>query len=186
MDNRTKITSMKTTLLLICTLLCLLFFSIQLNMTGANLAPAPEEAYTQVVNPEAAREHLQAQISFNSVIGSILSICSAIGLLFTLVSLFFLHRQRALSRFRVALLLVNICILITSAILFFVTLIETTQPEPVFMQLCRPWLDSYWARAVQHTQQTAMFLGFCCCILSGVNCMAFYFFYRRRQLYGED
>lgn len=176
---------MKTTLLLICTLLCLLYFSIRIVFTGMGIVIPPDEAWTQVVDPEAAAAYLKDQQSFNYVMGCILAIISGIGLVITIISLIFLRKQRILVWFRAVLLVLNISILLASCVLFFVTLVESTQPDPAFLQLCRPWLDSFWARAIQVTQQSAQFLGFCCGILSGVNCMAFYFFYRRLHTYGD-
>lgn len=177
---------MKSTLLLICTLLCLLFFSVHVFVSGLNLAVPPDEAWSQVVDANAARAYLDDQLSFNFVMGCILTTMSSVCLLTAIVSLFFLRLQRILAWFRASLLTLNIFLLLSSCVLFFVTLVETTQPDPACLQLCRPWLDSYWARAIQHTQQSALFLGFCCGMLSGVNIMAFYFFYRRRQLYGDN
>lgn len=177
---------MKTTLLLICTLLCLFFFSMQIITSGmVSSAIPPEDAFAQVVDPESAQAYLADQCTFNFVMGIILAAMSGIGLLITIASLFYLKKKRALVWFRAVLLALNICILLTSAILFFISLVESLQAEPAFLQLCRPWLDSYWARAIQLTQQSAQFLGFCCGILSGVNCMAFYFFYRRLNTYGD-
>ena len=176
---------MKSTLLLICSLLCLLFFSLLIVAAGVSDVTPTEDAYSQVVNPEAACAYLRDQESFNRVMGGIIAALSSMGALAALVSLVFLRKERILVWFRLALLLANICIMLTCAILFFVTLMETTQPTPEFLRLCRPWLDSYWARAIQQTQQSALFLGLCCGMLSGVNCMSFYFHHRRRTYYNS-
>ncbi|MBO5684521.1 MAG: hypothetical protein J6R92_06185 [Akkermansia sp.] len=176
---------MKSTLLLTCSLLCLLFFSLLIVAAGISDITPPEDAYSQVVNPEAASAYLQDQEAFNRVIGYILAVFSSLGVLTALTSLIFLRKERILVWFRVALLLTNVCLMLTCAVLFFVTLMETTQPTPEFLRLCRPWLDSYWARAIQQTQQSALFLGLCCGMLSGVNCMAFYFFQRRVNYYNS-
>ena len=176
---------MKSTLLLICSLFCLLFFAMLIVASGVADFTPPEDAYTQVVNPQAAAVYLQEQETFNRVIGIIIATLSVSGVLAAFVSLFFLKKERILVWFRVALLLGNIFTMITCAVLFFVTLIETTQPTPEFLRLCRPWLDSYWARAIQQAQQSALFLSLCCGMLSGVNCMSFYFFHRRRTYYND-
>ena len=174
---------MKSTLLLICSLLCLLFFSLLIVAAGVSDVTPTEDAYSQVVNPEAACAYLRDQESFNRIMGYILAGLSSLGILTAIPSLAFLRKERVLVWFRLILLLANICILLTCAVLFFVTLMETTQPTPGFLRLCRPWLDSYWARAIQQTQQSALFLGLCCGMLSGVNCMSFYFHHRRRTYY---
>ena len=176
---------MKSTLLLICSLLCLFFFAMLIVASGIADFTPPEDAYTQVVNPQAAAAYLEDQESFNRIIGYIVATLSALGALTAFFSMFFLRKERILVWFRVVLLLANISIMLTCTVLFFVTLMETTQPTPDFLRLCRPWLDSYWARAIQQAQQSALFLGLCCGMLSGVNCMSFYFFHRRRTYYND-
>ncbi len=176
---------MKSTLLLICTLICLLFFTCHITLSGITLTIPPDEAWSQVVNANEASDILSGQCSFNISMGIIISGITGIALLGTIVSLFFLRKERILRWFRVGLLLANVIILLSSCILFCVTMVETMQPEPACMQLCWPWQTSYWEKALKHAQQAAMFLGLCCGMLSGVNCAAFYFFYRRQARYGN-
>lgn len=176
---------MKSTLFLICSLLCLLYFSVQIMFSGVNVVITPDEAYSQVANPEAASALLSSQESFNLVCGLWLCGLAAISLLASIVSLLFLRRQRVLRWFRGSLLLANIIILLTCGILFFVCMLESMQPEPECLKLVWPWQDSYWAKSIRYTQQAGMFLGLCCGMLSGVNCMAFYLFYRRRKSYND-
>ena len=176
---------MKSTLLLICSLLCLLYFAVQIMFSGINLVIRPDEACSQVVNPDAAAALLHSQEKFNMVCGFWLCGLTGISLLACIVSLLFLRRQRVLRWFRGGLLLANIIILLTCGILFFVCMLESMQPEPECLKLVWPWQDSYWAKNIRHTQQAGMFLGLCCGMLSGVNCMAFYLFYRRRKHYND-
>lgn len=176
---------MKSTLLFICSLLCLLFFAVHITISGLNLSVPPDEAWVQVVDPNAAREYLSAQERFNFLMGTVVTGVASMALMAAIISLLFLRKQYILSWFRAGLLLANIIILLTCAGLFCITLAETTQPEPACMQLCHPWMNSYWSAAVKHTQQAAMFLSLCCGMLSGVNCLAFYLFYRRRAQYGD-
>lgn len=176
---------MKSTLLLTCSLLCLLFFAVHITLTGLNVAIPPDEAWAQVVNARDASEYLHSQEKFNFLMGTIITGVGGIALMSAIVSLLFLRKQNILRWFRAGLLLANIIILLTCIMLFGITLGETMQPEPACMQLRHPWLNSYWAIAVKHTQQAAMFLALCCGMLSGVNCAAFYLFYRRRAQYGD-
>ncbi len=176
---------MKSTLLLTCSLLCLLFFAVHITLTGLNVAIPPDEAWEQVVNPQEASEFLHSQEKFNFLMGTAITGVGGIALMAAIVSMLFLRKQKILRWFRAGLLLANIIILLTCIMLFGLTLGETMQPEPVCMQLRHPWLNSYWAIALKHTQQAAMFLGLCCGMLSGVNCAAFYLFYRRRSQYGD-
>ena len=177
---------MKSTLLFICSLFCLLFFTADIMTSGLEsvLLP-PDEAWSQVANPQEASVYLGAQCAFNFTMGAIMTgICGA-SVLGAIISLFFLKKQRILRWFRVGLLTANIIILLCCCILFGITLVETLQPEPACLQLIWPWKTSYWATAVHHTHQQAMFLSFCCGILSSVNCAAFYLFYNRQRLYGH-
>lgn len=176
---------MKSTLLFICSLLCMLFFAVHLTISGLSLTIPPDEAWVQVVNSREASRFLHDQESFNMVMGTIITGITGVAVMAAIISLFFLRKQSILRWFRCGLLLANIAILITCGILFSVTLVETMQPEPACMQLCWPWQTSYWAKAVKHVQQSAMFLGLCCGMLSGVNCCAFYLFYRRLERYGD-
>ena len=176
---------MKSTLLLTCSLLCLLFFAVHITLTGLNVAIPPDEAWEQVVNPQEASEFLHSQEKFNFLMGTAITGVGSIALMAAIVSMLFLRKQKILRWFRAGLLLANIIILLTCIMLFGLTLGETMQPEPVCMQLRHPWLNSYWAIALKHTQQAAMFLSLCCGLLSGVNCMAFYLFHRRREIYGD-
>lgn len=175
---------MKSTLLFICSLLCLLFFAVHITISGLNLTIPPDEAWVQVVNPAEAREYLSGQEKFNFLMGTVVTGVAGIALIAAIISLLFLRKQQILRWFRAGLLLANIIILLTCAGLFCVTLAENMKAEPDCMQLCHPWMNSYWSSAVKHTQQAAMFLSLCCGMLSGVNCMAFYLFYRRRAQYG--
>lgn len=176
---------MKSTLLLTCSLLCLLFFAVHITLTGLNVAIPPDDAWVQVVDPQEASKFLHSQEKFNFLMGTTITGVGSIALMTAIVSMLFLRKQNILRWFRAGLLLANIIILLTSITLFGITLGETMQPEPACMQLCHPWLNSYWAIALKHTQQAAMFLGVCCGMLSGVNCAAFYLFYRRRAQYGD-
>lgn len=176
---------MKSTLLFICSLLCLLFFAVHITISGLNLTIPPDEAWAQVANPHAAREYLSSQEKFNFLMGTVVTGVTGIALMSAIISLLFLRKPHILCWFRIGLLLANVIVLLTCAGLFCITLAETMQPEPACMQLCHPWLNSYWSTAVKHTQQAAMFLSLCCGMLSGVNCMAFYLFYRRRAQYGD-
>ncbi len=175
---------MKSTLLFICALLCLIFFSWQLVATGAPLPPSPE-AFEQVVAPKDAEAILLSQQSFNNWVGVLNLWLAGLALAAAFASLFFLQKPRILRWFRGGLLAANIIILIACIILFLVTLIESTQPDPQCLQLVYPWQNSFWSRAIKHVQQAAMFLSLCCGLLSGVNCTSFYLFYRRRQIYGD-
>ena len=173
---------MKPTLLLICSLLCLFFFSLLIIASGSPDTP-PAEAATQVENPTAACAYLQEQETFNRISGYVLAGLSTLSILTALVSLIFLSKRDILIWFRVIMQLSNLIIMLTCGILFIVTMIETTQPMPDFMKLCNHWTNSYWARELQQTQQSALFLGLSCGMLSIVNCMAFYLFNRNRQSY---
>lgn len=175
---------MKSTLLFICSLLCLVFFSYQLIQTGAPLPPS-EAAFSQVVNPKEAEALLLSQQSFNSGTGTLNIALAGAALAAAFVSLFFLRRPKVLRWFRGGLLTANILILISCLVLFGITLIESTQPTPQCLELVGLWQNSFWAIAIKHVQQAGMFLGLCCGMLSGVNCTAFYLFYRRRQIYGD-
>lgn len=175
---------MKSTLLFICSLLCLAFFSWQLVMTGIPLPPS-EEAFVQVADPKAAAILLQSQQGFNSWVGTLNLVLSGLAVVVASVSLFFLRKPRPLRWFRAVLLTANIIVLLACLILFGITLMESMQAEPACLQLVHPWQNSFWARAIKHVQQAGMFLGLCCGMLSGVNCAAFYLFYRRRQVYGD-
>lgn len=176
---------MKSTLLLICTLLCLLFFAVHLSIAGLSITIPPDEAWVQVVNAHEASSYLHNQEHFNFLMGTIVAGVAGISVVAAIISLLFLRKQHILRWFRAALLLANIIILLTCAGLFFITLTESMQAEPACMQLCSGWQTSYWSKAVRQTQQAAMFLSLCCGMLSGVNCMAFYLFYRRRAQYGD-
>ena len=175
---------MKSTLLFICALLCLIFFSWQLVATGTPLPPSAE-AFEQVVEPKAAESILHSQQSFNNWVGVLNLWMAGLALAAAFASLFFLQKPRTLRWFRGGLLAANIIILIACITLFLVTLIESNQPEPQCLQLVYPWQNSFWSRAIKHVQQAAMFLSLCCGLLSGVNCTSFYLFYRRRQIYGD-
>ena len=175
---------MKSTLLFICALLCIAFFSWQLVVTGNPLPPS-EEAFSQVVDARAAEALLLSQQSFNSGVG-ILNLClAALAMLAALMSVFFLHKPRLLKWFRGGLLTANIVILIACALLFLITLMESMHHTPQCLTLVWPWKHSFWEIAIKHVQQSAMFLSLCCGMLGGVNCAAFYLFYRRREMYGE-
>lgn len=176
---------MKSTLFLICSLLCLLYFSVQIMFSGVDFVIPPDEAYAQVVNPNAASSLLSSQESFNLTCGLCLCGLTSISLLASIVSLLFLRSPRVLRWFRGGLLLANIITLLTCGILFFICMMESMQPEPECLKLVWPWQDSYWAKSIRYTQQAGMFLGLCCGMLSGVNCMAFYLFYRRRKAYND-
>lgn len=175
---------MKSTLLFICSLLCLAFFSVQLVATGEALPPSAD-AFGQVVNPKESEALLLGQQSFNSGVGMLVLVLSILALCAAVVSLFFLHKPRVLSWFRGGLLATNIIVLTACAVLFILTLMESMQPEPQCLQLVWPWKHSFWAQAIKHVQQAGMFLSLCCGMLSGVNCTSFYLFYRRRQIYGD-
>ncbi len=175
---------MKSTLLFICSLLCLLFFSTQLIATGDPLPPG-EDAYSQVIDPKAAEAFLLSQQSFNTGVGTLNLILAAMALAAAVTCMFLLNKPRILRWFRVGLLISNVVILVSCLVLFFITLVESTQPDPQCLQLVFPWQNSFWAQAIKHVQQAAMFLSLCCGMLSGVNCMAFYLFHRRRQIYGD-
>ena len=174
---------MKPTLLLICSLLCLFFFSLLIIASGSPDTLPPAEAYTQVEHPAAACDYLKEQESFNRISGYVLAGLSTLSILTALISLIFLRKRNILIWFRVILQLSNLIIMLTCGVLFIVTMIETTQPMPDFMKLCNQWTNSYWARTLQQTQQSALFLGLSCGMLSIVNCMAFYLFSRNRQSY---
>lgn len=175
---------MKSTLLFICSLICLAFFSMQLVMTGEPLVPSAE-AFEQVANPKEAEALLLSQQNFNSGVGTLNFWLSCIALVVAVISLIFLRHPRILRWFRGILLTANIIILISCITLFLITLLETMHPDPQCLQLVWPWRNSFWAQALKHVQQASMFLSLCCGMLSGVNCSAFYFFYRRRQMYGD-
>lgn len=175
---------MKSTLLFICSLLCLVFFSWQLVVTGDPLPPSPE-AFEQVADPKGAEAMLLAQQNFNSMVGVLNLWLAVLALLAAFASLFFMGKPRILRWFRGGLLSANIIVLIACLVLFLITLVESTQPDPQCLQLVYPWQNSFWSRALKHVQQAAMFLSLCCGLLSGVNCMAFYLFHRRREIYGD-
>ena len=175
---------MKSTLLLICSLLCLAFFSWQLVATGAPLPPN-QEAFEQVVDARAAEALLLSQQGFNSGVGMLNLWLALVALAAAVTSIFFLKMPRVLRWFRGGLLTANIIVLLACLSLFLLTLLESMQPEPQCMQLVHPWKFSFWAQALQHVQQAAMFLSLCCGMLSGVNCTAFYLFHRRREMYGD-
>lgn len=175
---------MKSTLLLICTLLCLVFFAVQIMHTGQPIPPTAE-AFEQVVAPREAEAYLADQQSFNSAIGIVILSLASLALVGAFTCLFFLGNEPAMRCFRVGLMVANILIFISCATLFGVTLLETMQPTPQCLQLRWPHLESFWAQAIKHVQQAAMFLGLCCGMLSGVNCMAFYLFYRRQNMYNN-
>lgn len=176
---------MKSTLLFICSLLCLCFFSWQLVLTGSSLGTPPEDAWQQVVDAREAAHLVEAQQACNAGFGMLNLIFAGAAAVVAVGCLFVLRRQRVLHWLRAGLLLANIIILLACVALFGLTLMETLQPTPQCMQLRWPWQESYWAQALQHTQQAAMFLGLCCGMLSGVNCAAFYLFHRRREQYGD-
>lgn len=175
---------MKSTLLFICSLLCLVFFSCQLVVTGDPLPPN-QEAFEQVVNPQEAEALLLSQQSFNSGVGALNLWMAGLALVAAITSIFFLHKPRLLHWFRIGLLTANIIILLACMLLFLLTLMESMQPEPACLQLVHPWKYSFWAQALKHVQQAAIFLSLCCGMLSGVNCTAFYLFHRRCQMYGD-
>ena len=175
---------MKSTLLFICSLLCIAFFSWQLVVTGAPLPPS-EEAFSQVIDAKAAEALLLSQQHFNSGVGILNLSLAVAAILAAVLSLFFLRRPRPLKWFRGSLLTANIIILITCAVLFLITLMESMQSTPQCLTLVWPWKHSFWEIAISHVQQAAMFLSLCGGMLSGVNCAAFYLFYRRREMYGE-
>ena len=175
---------MKSTLLLICTLLCLIFFSLQIIQTGQPI-PHSAEAYEQVVAPQAAEAYLADQQSFNSAMGIVILSLSSLALAAAFICLFFLHNASAMRWFRLGLMTANVLILLVCAALFGVTMLETMHPEPQCLQLRWPHLESFWSQAIKHVHQAAMFLGLCCGVLSGVNCMAFYLFYRRQNMYNN-
>lgn len=175
---------MKSTLLFICSLLCIAFFSWQLVITGDPLPPS-EEAFSQVNDAKAAEALLLSQQSFNSGVGILNLSLAALAITASVVSLFFLNKPRQLKWFRGGLITANIIILIASAVLFLITLMESMQTTPQCLTLVWPWKHSFWEIAIKHVQQAAMFLSLCGGMLSGVNCAAFYLFYRRREMYGE-
>lgn len=185
MEKHLHFQRMKSTLLFICSLLCLLFFAVHITLSGVSLTIPPDEAWVQVANANAAAEYLHCQEAFNLTMGMIIAGVTSLALLGAIISLLFLRKEHILRWFRVGLLGANIIVLITCAALFFITLVESMQPEPDFFTLSWPWQTSYWAQAVKRTQQAAMFLGLCCGMLSCVNCAAFYLFYRRREMYGS-
>ena len=174
---------MKSTLFLIGSLLCLLFFAMVLALSGVEFTP--DSAYSEVVDANAASMILSDCNAFNSVIGVLLVCITSVAVLGGIVSLFLLQRQRVLRWFRVGLLLVNIAILLVNGVLFAVSFSESLQPAPACLQLQWPYQESYFTRAIHHARQSAMFMGFCGGMLSGVNCLAFYFFYRRRSRYSH-
>ena len=92
---------MKSTLLFICSLLCLAFFSVQL----VEALPPSADAFGQVVNPKEAEALLLGQQSFNSGVGMLVLVLSILALCAAVVSLFFLHKPRVLRWFRGGLLL---------------------------------------------------------------------------------
>ncbi len=175
---------MKSTLLFICSLLCIAFFSWQLVITGDPLPPS-EEAFSQVIDAKAAEALLLSQQSFNSGVGILNFSLAALAITASVVSLFFLNKPRLLKWFRGGLITANIIILIACAVLFLITLLESMHTTPQCLTLVWPWKHSFWEIAIRHMQQAAMFLSLCGGMLSGVNCAAFYLFYRRREMYGE-
>ena len=175
---------MKSTLLFICSLLCIAFFSWQLVITGNHLPPSAD-AFSQVVDAKSAEALLLSQQSFNSGVGILNLSLTALAMLASILSLFFLRQPRPLKWFRGSLLTANIIILISCVVLFLVTLMESIQHTPQCLTLVWPWKHSFWEIAIKHVQQAAMFLSLCCGMLSGVNCAAFYLFYRRREMYGN-
>lgn len=175
---------MKSTLLFLCSLLCLVFFSWQLILTGNHLPPS-EEAFAQVVNAREAEALLLSQQAFNSGVGILNLSLAVLAILAAFASLFFLQKPRILRWFRGSLLTANIIILISCLLLFLLTLLESMHAMPPCMELVWPWKHSFWELAIKHVQQAAMFLGLCCGMLSGVNCAAFYLFHRRQQMYGN-
>lgn len=175
---------MKSTLLFICSLLCLAFFSWQLVVTGDPLPPDPE-AFEQVVNPREAEALLLSQQAFNSGVGLLNLWLSVVALAAAITSIFFLRKPRILRWFRGGLLTANIIVLMSCLSLFLLTLLESMQPDPQCLQLVHPWKVAFWTQALKHVQQAGMFLSLCCGMLSGVNCTAFYLFHRRRQIYGD-
>ena len=176
---------MKSTLLFICSLLCIAFFSWQLVITGNHLPPSAD-AFSQVVDAKAAEALLLSQQSFNSGVG-ILNLClTVLAMLASVLSLFFLHTPRPLKWLRGSLLTANIIILISCVVLFLITLMESMQHTPQCLALVWPWKHSFWEIAIKHVQQAGMFLGLCCGMLGGVNCAAFYYARARRRMYNGE
>ena len=176
---------MKSTLLFICSLLCLAFFSWQLVLTGAPMEPS-QEAFAQVVDPKGAELLLKNQQGFNWGVGMLNLMLAGVASLGSIICLFLLRKPTVLHWFRLGLFVANVLIMLACATLFCVTLIETMQPEPQCMKLCWPWQNSFWEHALKHVQQAGMFLGLCCGMLSGVNCTAFYLARARRRMYYGD
>ena len=173
---------MKSTLLFICSLLCLAFFSWQLMLTAAPIEPS-KEAFEQVVDPQGAELLLKNQQGFNWIIGMTNMVLAFIGVAASFICLFLLRRPNTLHWFRVGLFGLNIIIMLTCATLFCVTMVETMQATPQCLKLCWPWQDSFWIHAIHRVQQAGMFLGLCCGMLGGVNCTAFYYSHARRRMY---
>lgn len=176
---------MKSTLLLICTLLCLAFFSWQLVLTAAPVEPS-KEAFEQVVDPQGAALLLKNQQGFNWGVGMLNMTVAGVGAFCSIICLFLLRKPAVLHWFRIGLFGANVLIVLACATLFCVTLVETLQPEPHCLKLCWPWQDSFWDHAIKHVQQAGMFLGLCCGMLGSVNCAAFYLERARRRQYYKD
>lgn len=176
---------MKSTLLLICSLLCLAFFSWQLVLTGQPIEPTAD-ATQQVLDAQGAAALLQSQQSFNRGVGMLNMVVAGLAAVLAFICLFLLRRPSALHGFRLALFIANVIIVISCATLFGVTLVETMQPMPRCLRPVWPWTASFWEHAIKHVQQAGMFLGLCCGMLGGVNCTAFYYARARRRMYNGE
>lgn len=120
---------MKSTLLFICSLLCLAFFSWQLVQTGLPLEPT-KDAFEQVKDAKAAEQLLLSQQNFNWGVGMLNLAVAAVAALVALFSLFLLRKPAALHWIRVGLFSANVVIVLSCVTLFGVTLVETMQPMP--------------------------------------------------------
>ncbi len=182
---RTSHTHMKSTLLFICSLLCLAFFSWQLVQTGQPIEPS-KDAYEQVMDAKAAELLLKDQQGFNWIVGMLNLVMASVATVVAFCSLFLLRKPALLHWLRLGLFFANILIVISCAILFGVTLVETMQPTPRCLGPVWPWTSSFWEHAIKHVQQAGMFLGLCCGMLGGVNCAAFYYARARRRMYNGE
>ena len=176
---------MKSTLLFICSLLCLAFFSWQLVQTGLPLEPT-KDAFEQVKDAKAAEQLLLSQQNFNWGVGMLNLAVAAVAALVAVFSLVLLRKPAALHWIRVGLFSANVVIVLSCLTLFGVTLVETMQPMPRCLGPVWPWTHSFWEHSIKHVQQAGMFLGLCCGMLGGVNCTAFYYARARRRLYNGE
>ena len=78
---------MKSTLLFICSLLCMLFFAVHLTISGLSLTIPPDEAWVQVVNSREASRFLHDQESFNMVMGTIITGITGVAVMAAIISL---------------------------------------------------------------------------------------------------